>query len=79
MCDEHTEPFGRRVHLPLRLSFALAAIMERVLDNPPLTRENVRGATLEAPCDLQALMRDLHPQLTPLSSGLRETFAESGD
>jgi NADH dehydrogenase len=76
ICAALGRPF-RRVHLPLRLSFALAAILERVLHNPPLTTENVRGATLEAPCDLQALTRDLHPDLTPLKAGLRKTFAQS--
>jgi len=74
ICAALGRPF-RRVHLPLWLCFALAAVLERLLDDPPLTRENVRGATLEAPCDLQALLRDLHPRLTPLDAGLRETFA----
>jgi NADH dehydrogenase len=76
ICTSLGRPF-RRVHLPLRLSFVLAAVLERVLRNPPLTTENVRGATVEAPCDLRALMRDLHPDLTPLREGLRETFAQS--
>lgn len=66
----------RRVHLPLGLSHALAAVLERVLPNPPLTTENVRGATVEAPCDLGPLLRDLAPTLTPLEAGLRATFAE---
>jgi len=67
----------RRVHLPLWLCFALAAVLERLLHDPPLTTENVRGATLEAPCDLAALVRDLHPHLTPLHAGLRQTLARS--
>jgi NADH dehydrogenase len=66
----------RRVHLPLGLSFVLAAILERVLANPPLTTENVRGATVEAPCDLGPLLRDLRPALTPLELGLREAVAD---
>jgi hypothetical protein len=64
------------VHLPLGLSFALAAVLERVLANPPLTTENVRGATVQAPCDLGPLLRDLRPTLTPLEVGLREALAE---
>jgi NADH dehydrogenase len=66
----------RRVHLPLGISYALAAVLERVLPNPPLTTENVRGASVEAPCDLTALLRDLAPNLTPLERGLRATFAD---
>jgi NADH dehydrogenase len=62
----------RRVHLPLGVSFVLAAVLERMLANPPLTTENVRGATVEAPCDLEPLLRDLRPTLTPLEVGLRE-------
>jgi NADH dehydrogenase len=65
----------RRLHLPLGLSFALAALLERLLANPPLTTENVRGASVEAPCDLAPLLRDLHPRLTPLAVGLREALA----
>lgn len=66
----------RRVHLPLGISFAIAAVLERVLANPPLTTENVRGASVQAPCDLAALLRDLAPTLTPLEAGLRATFAD---
>jgi NADH dehydrogenase len=66
----------RRVHLPLGVSFALAAVLERLLANPPLTTENVRGATVEAPCDLGPLLRDLRPRLTPLDVGLRETLSD---
>ena len=46
-----------------------------VLPNPPLTTDNVHGATLEAPCDLRALLRDFRPRLTPLAEGLRRTLA----
>lgn len=67
----------RRVHLPIPVSFALAAVLERVLPNPPLTTENVHGATLEAPCDLHPLLHDFHPTLTPLATGLERTFAEA--
>ena len=66
----------RRVHLPIRVSFLLAQILERVLANPPLTVENVYGSTLEAPCDLRALVRDYRPTLMPLAEGLRRTFAD---
>jgi len=64
----------RRVHLPLGLSYVLATVFERVLPNPPITTENVRGATVEAPCDLGPLLRDLAPSLTPLEEGLRATL-----
>jgi NADH dehydrogenase len=67
----------RRIHLPLGISYAIAAILERVLPNPPLTTENVRGASVEAPCDLTALKQDLEPTLTPLEEGLRATFADT--
>lgn len=67
----------RRVRLPIRVSFVLASVLERVLRNPPLTVDNVHGATLEAPCDLRALLRDYRPHLTPLAEGLRRTFAEA--
>ena len=40
-------------------------------DNP----ENVRGAQLEAPCDLTAMLRDFNPKLTSLADGLRKTVA----
>jgi NADH dehydrogenase len=66
----------RRVHLPLGVSFALAAILERVLANPPLTTENVRGASVEAPCDIEPLLRDLDPSLTRLEVGLREALSD---
>jgi NADH dehydrogenase len=66
----------RRVHLPVRISFVLAWILERLLPSPPLTVENVYGSMLEAPCDLRALMRDYHPGLTPLADGLRRALAE---
>jgi NADH dehydrogenase len=74
ICAALGRPF-RRVHLPLGPSFVLAAILERVLPNPPLTTDNVHGATLEAPCDLRALLRDFRPRLTPLAEGLRRTLA----
>lgn len=67
---------SRRVHLPLGASFALAAVLERLLANPPFTTENVRGATVEAPCDLGPLLRDLGPRLTPLDVGLREALSD---
>jgi NADH dehydrogenase len=60
----------RRIHLPLAVSFVLAWLLERVLANPPLTLDNVRGATLEAPCDLRLLLGDYHVRLTPLGEGL---------
>jgi NADH dehydrogenase len=66
----------RRVHLPLSVSFGLAAVLERLLADPPLTTENVRGAAVEAPCDLGPLLRDLRPSLTPLAVGLRESLSE---
>ena len=64
----------RRVRLPIGVSFVLASVLERVLANPPLTVDNVHGATLEAPCDLRAIQRDFGPRLTPLGEGLRRTF-----
>ena len=67
----------RRVRLPIGVSFVLASVLERVLANPPLTVDNVHGATLEAPCDLRALLRDYRPRLTPLAEGLRRTFEEA--
>ncbi|TMA55002.1 MAG: hypothetical protein E6J75_12915 [Deltaproteobacteria bacterium] len=67
----------RRVRLPIGVSFVLASVLERVLANPPLTVDNVHGATLEAPCDLRALLRDYRPRLTPLVEGLRRTFEEA--
>jgi NADH dehydrogenase len=76
ICTALGRPF-RRIHLPISLSLALAVCMERVLANPPLTVENVRGAMVEAPCDLEALVRDFRPTLTPLEVGLRETFADA--
>lgn len=74
ICGALGKPF-RRIHLPLGLSFVLAAILERVLPNPPLTTDNVHGATLEAPCDLHALLHDFRIRLTPLTEGLRRTVA----
>jgi len=76
ICDALGRPF-RRITLPLSVSFVLATILERVLKNPPLTTDNVHGATLEAPCDLRALLRDYRPRLTPLAEGLRATFREA--
>jgi nucleoside-diphosphate-sugar epimerase len=64
----------RRIHLPIRVSFVLAWILERLLPAPPLTTENVYGSLLEAPCDLTALTRDFHPTLTPLADGLRRAL-----
>jgi len=66
-----------RVHLPLRASFALAWVLERLLPSPPLTTDNVRGSRRDAHCDLRLLQRDLRPALTPLAEGLRRTFAEA--
>jgi NADH dehydrogenase len=66
----------RRVHLPLPVSFAVAAVLERILADPPLTTENVRGATVQAPCDLGPLLRDFRPSLTPLAVGLREALGD---
>lgn len=74
ICRALGKPF-RKVHLPLNVSFAIASVLERLLANPPLTRENVRGAQLEAPCDLTAMLRDFNPALTPLAEGLRRTVA----
>ncbi len=67
----------RRVHIPLALGFALAWLLERLLEKPPLTVDNVYGSLLDVPCDLRALMRDFRPTLTPLTAGLRRTFAEA--
>lgn len=69
ICQAIGKPL-RKIHLPLWLSFILAWILERLLPNPPLTLDNVRGATLEAPCDLRLLLGDYHVRLTPLSEGL---------
>jgi NADH dehydrogenase len=74
ICRALGKPF-RRIHLPLGLSFVLAAILERLLPNPPLTTDNVHGATLEAPCDLHPLLHDFPIRLTPLAEGLRRTVA----
>ena len=60
----------RTLHLPLDVSFALAWTLERILPNPPLTTDNVRGAVRDAHCDPRALERDLRPRLTPLIEGL---------
>lgn len=67
----------RPLHLPIRLCFVLAWVLERLLPNPPLTTENVHGALVEAPCDLSALDRDLRPAITPLAEGLRQTLARA--
>ncbi len=77
ICAALGRPF-RRIHLPLGVSWLLAAVLERVLPNPPLTTENVRGATLEAPCDLRALRHDFRVRLTPLAEGLARTFDGGG-
>ncbi|MFN8545484.1 MAG: NAD-dependent epimerase/dehydratase family protein [Candidatus Binatia bacterium] len=68
----------RRIHLPLGLSFVLAWVLERLLPSPPLTTENVRGATLEAPCDLRLLCGDFHVRLTPLAEGLAQVARSTG-
>jgi len=67
----------RRVHIPLALGFTLAWLLERVLANPPVTVDNVYGSLLDVPCDLRALLRDFRPALTPLTVGLKRTFAEA--
>jgi NADH dehydrogenase len=74
ICRAQGKPF-RKVHLPIRVSHAIASVLERVMANPPLTRENVRGAQLEARCDLTAMCRDFNPRLTGLDEGLRKTVA----
>jgi NADH dehydrogenase len=63
----------RTVHLPLRLAYAIAWVLERLLSKPPLTTENVYGAVYDAHCDARPLERDLRPPLTPLAEGLRRT------
>jgi nucleoside-diphosphate-sugar epimerase len=65
----------RRVHLPIKVSFVLAWLLERVLPNPPLTMDNVYGSLLDVPCDLSALLHDYRPSLTPLAVGLGRTLA----
>lgn len=65
----------RTVHLPLRVSYALAWILERILPKPPLTTENVYGAVRDAHCDMRPLDRDVRPRLTPLAEGLRRTVS----
>jgi len=77
ICTAFGRPF-RRVHLPLAVSFVLAAVLERLLRNPPLTVDNVHGSTLEAPCDLRPLLHDFRPRLTPLAQGLAHTVAALG-
>jgi NADH dehydrogenase len=67
----------RRVHLPIKVSFVLAWLLERVLPNPPLTMDNVYGSLLDVPCDLSALLHDYRPSLTPLAVGLERTLAEA--
>ena len=67
----------RSFHMPLKVSFVLATILERVLANPPLTVDNVYGSTVEAPCDVSALRRDFHVALTPLATGLGLTIGGS--
>jgi nucleoside-diphosphate-sugar epimerase len=63
----------RTLHLPLDVSFALAWTLERILPTPPLTTDNVRGAVRDAHCDPRALERDLRPQLTALTEGLKRS------
>jgi NADH dehydrogenase len=63
----------RTLHLPLPVSFALAWTLERMLPNPPLTTDNVRGAIRDAQCDPRALARDMQPPRTPLTEGLKRS------
>jgi NADH dehydrogenase len=61
---------ARTVHLPLRMAFAMAWLMERVLPRPPLTTENVYGAVTDARCDPRPLERDCRAPRTRLADGL---------
>jgi NADH dehydrogenase len=61
---------ARTVHLPLRMAFGMAWVMERLLPRPPLTTDNVRGAVTDARCDPRPLERDGRAPRTPLAVGL---------
>ena len=65
----------RTVHLPLRLAFAMAWLMERVLHRPPLTTDNVRGAVTDDRCDSRPLERDCRAPRTPLAAGLARALS----
>jgi nucleoside-diphosphate-sugar epimerase len=72
------EAAGRRartVHLPLRMAFGMAWVLERVLPKPPLTTDNVRGAVTDARCDPRPLERDCRAPRTPLAAGLSRALS----
>ena len=70
---------ARTLHLPLRMAFAMAWLMERVLPKPPLTTENVYGAVTDARCDPRPLERDCRAPRTLLADGLVRALSAPPD
>jgi NADH dehydrogenase len=60
-----------RVHVPLPLVRAGAAVMERLLPNPPVTRDQLAMLAEPNVCDTTAMRADFDVEMVDLPEGLR--------
>lgn len=73
--DRIMEAMGRRkakVHVPLAMMRPLAAVLQRVTPNPPVTSDEIRMLLAGNVGDPEPAVRDLGLKLTPLSQAVRE-------
>ena len=59
-----------RVHVPIAGMRAMAAVMERVLPRPPVTREQLRYLDLDSVADVDSVEREFAFAPQPLEEGL---------
>lgn len=72
------EAMGKRrpkVHVPLPLLRANAAVLERVLPAPPVTRDQLIMLEEDNVCDTSAMRRDFEVEMPALAEGLRRMLA----
>ena len=59
-----------RVHVPIAVMRAMAAVMERVLPRPPVTREQLRYLDLDSVAEVDSVEREFAFAPQPLEEGL---------
>lgn len=74
LIGEVTGKKTRIVHIPFRLSLAMAHVVAAILPNPPIRPDNVLGSNQETQIDIRPMLRDLVEHPIPLRDGTRLTI-----
>jgi NADH dehydrogenase len=64
----------RLLHIPVWSIKPIAILLEKVLTNPPITRDNLIGIIQSVPLDNASAKQDLGFEPTPLSEGLKKSL-----